>query len=116
MPGSGPRRSGRNRAAQEEEVEDAASVDSFHSDVSEAAAGRGQEEEGGEAAGGGQPATGQSAAAGDLVARLLAKLAAGETVSEAELRLADLGVKNGSERGVSLCPLGSRRDLGLGVV
>ena len=26
------------------------------------------------------------------------------------------GVKNCSERGVSLCPLGSRRDLGLGVV
>ena len=43
MPGSGPRRSGRNRAAQEEEVEDAASVDSFHSDVSEAAAGRGHD-------------------------------------------------------------------------
>ena len=67
MPGSGPRRSGRNRAAQEEEVEDAASVDSFHSDVSEAAAGRDQEEEGGgEEAGGGQPATEQPAAGGDL--------------------------------------------------
>ena len=87
MSARGPRRSGRNQAAQEEEVEDAASVDSFHSDVSEAAAGRGQEEEGGEAAGGGQPATEQPAAADDLVARLLAKLAAGETVSEAELRL-----------------------------
>ena len=91
MSGRGPRRSGRNQAAQEEEVEDAASVDSFHSDVSEAAAGRGQEEEGGEGAGGGQPATEQPAAAGDLVARLLAKLAAGEVEEDAHVpRCSDL--------------------------
>ena len=90
MSARGPRRSGRNPAAQEEEVEDAASVDSFHSEVSEAAAGRDQEEEGGGEAGGGQPAAEQPAAGGDLVERLLTKLARGEPVSEAELRLADL--------------------------
>eukprot|EP01048_Picozoa_sp_COSAG05_P004083 COSAG05_NODE_207_length_14113_cov_13.452119_9_plen_104_part_00 len=66
MTARGPRRFGRNQAAQAEEVEDAASDDSFHSDVSEAAAGRDQEGEGGEEAGGGQPATEQPAAGGDL--------------------------------------------------
>ena len=44
MSGRGPRRSGRNQAAPEEGVEDAASEDSFHSEVSEAATGRDQEE------------------------------------------------------------------------
>ena len=88
MSGKGPRRSGRNQAVQEEEVEDTTPVDSFHSEVSEVAAGRDQEEGEGEA-GGGQPAP-EPVAGGDLVGWLLEKLARGEVVSEVELWLADL--------------------------